>query len=116
MKFIRQKKYVTFATYLIENKIPFEIYSTLEGDVDKKIITKNLKTNCIKKCEYIKYSNFDISINLIKKGDTLKLNTGLLMYLVSNGKDSELKTLISKYETNNKSLNDIWLKYANSTI
>jgi len=100
----------------INYKIPFEIYSTLEGDVDKQIITKNLKTSSIKKCEYIKYSNFDISINLIKKDDTLKLNTGLLMYLVSNGKDSELKILISKYEANNISLNDIWIKYTKSTI
>jgi hypothetical protein len=100
----------------INYKIPFEIYCTMEGDIDKDIITKNLKTHAIKKYDYEKYDNFDISINLIRRDNTLKLNTGLLMYLVSNGKDSELKTLITEYQDNNKSLNDIWLKYANSVI
>jgi len=101
----------------IKTKIPLEIFFSLEGDVDKNIICKNIKTTQLKKLDFQKYDNFDISQKIIKKEETFKLNTGLLTYLVSNGMDSEYQKILNDYISTSNLINDIWLKFdTNTTI
>ena len=45
----------------------------------------------------------------------VKLNTGLLTYLISNGMDSEYQKIINEYISKNIIINDIWLKFNNET-
>ena len=99
----------------INTKIPLDIFFSFEGDYDKNIMCKNLKNLQLKKYDFQKYDNFDISQNIIKKDDTFKLNTGLLTYLISNGMDSEYQKIINEYISKNIIINDIWLKFNNET-
>jgi hypothetical protein len=94
----------------INSKIPLDIFYSFEGDVDKNVICKNIQ---LKKYEFQKYDNFDISQKIIKKDDTFKLNTGLLTYLISNGMDSQYQKIINEYISKNVIINNIWLKFNN---
>jgi hypothetical protein len=99
----------------INTKLPLDIFYSFEGDIDKNLICKNLKTLHLKKYDFIKYDNFDISQKIVKRDDTFKLNTGLLTYLISNGMDSEYQKIINEYISKNIVINDIWLKFNNET-
>jgi len=89
----------------INFKIPLEIFFSIEGDEDITCECKNTLTQEAKKYEFNKYDNFDISLKIIKNNDTFKLNTGLIMYLISND-------MFSKYSDifNNQILNNVWLR------
>lgn len=97
----------------INNKISLDIFYSFEGDIDKTVICKNLKNLQLKKYNFQKYDNFDISQRIIKKDDTFKLNTGLLTYLISNGMDSQYQKIINEYINKNIVINNIWLKFNN---
>ena len=88
----------------INLKIPLEIFFSIEGDYDKTCLCKNTYTQETKTYEFHKYDNFDISLRLIKSNETFKLNTGLFMYLISNGMFSKHSHIF-----NNKMLNNIWI-------
>ena len=110
-----EKPYIYYPP--INMKIPLEIFFSLEGDVDKNLMCKNIRTTQLKKLDFQKYENFDISQKIIKKEETFKLNTGLLTYLVSNGMDSEYQKILNDYISKNHIINDIWLKFdINTTI
>lgn len=94
----------------INYKIPLEIFYSLEGDSNKNLICKELSTDTPKEYCFVKYTNFDISTKIIKKDKDYKLNTGLIMYLVSNGRYSEYNLIISSLK-NQKILNDIWIRF-----
>jgi hypothetical protein len=94
----------------INDEIPLEIYYSLEGDNHKSIKCKN-KYATLESFEYKKYINYDISNRIIKKENKFKLNTGLLVYLVSNGMDSEYQKILENYIKKNDSLKDIWITF-----
>lgn len=100
----------------INSKIPLVIYFSFEGDSDKHIMCKNIKTNSSKKLEYLKYTNFDISQKINKKGGLFKLNTGLIVYLISNGMTIEYNKIISDYVTKLIKMNDVWIKFNDDNI
>jgi hypothetical protein len=100
----------TIYYYPINSKIPLDIFFSFEGDIDKSLICKNIQ---LKKYEFQKYDNFDISQKIIKKEDTFKLNTGLLTYLISNGMDFQYQKIINEYISKNLIISDIWIKFNN---
>jgi hypothetical protein len=103
----------TIYYHTINNKIPLDIFFSFEGDIDESIICKNLKSLQLKKYDFQKYDNFDISQKIIKKDDTFKLNTGLLTYLISNGMDSQYQKIINEYISKNIVISDIWIRFNN---
>lgn len=100
----------------INYKIPVEVYYSLEGDIDKTADCKNLDNNTLQTYDYLKYTDFDISQSIIKKDNTVKLNTGLLTYLISNKRISEYKLIVENHLTKQTKLDDVWLKLNDDVV
>jgi len=99
----------------VNDEIPLDIYYSIEGDIHKSIRCKE-KSGALNLYEYKKYDNYDITNRIIRKDNKFKLNTGLLVYLVSNGMDSEYNKILEDYIKKYDSLKDIWIKFDTNTI
>ena len=94
----------------INYEIPLDIYYSLEGDIYSTVKCKE-KNSSITLFSYEKYKNYDITNKIIKKDNKIKLNTGLLTYLVSNNMESEYNMILDNYIKKCGSLQDIWISF-----
>ena len=99
--------------YLPTNyKLPLDVYFALEGDEDKTMMSKNIKTLSSRQLKFTKNDYFDLNINLIQnENKEYKLNTGFMSILMKNGHKQIANSIVQKYY-NSKSLNDTWINVA----
>jgi hypothetical protein len=99
--------------YLPTNsKLPLDVYFALEGDEDKTMMSKNIKTLSSRQLKFTKNDYFDLNINLIQnENKEYKLNTGFMSVLMKNGHKQIANSIVQKYY-NSKSLNDTWINVA----